>query len=75
MRGYDMEAVIGILVVVGLLALKIYLIRVNWRMATEQGKPRVLVLFISIVFSALIVFLALYLNRREQRTADEEASS
>ncbi|HTW45913.1 MAG TPA: hypothetical protein VMD58_10235 [Acidobacteriaceae bacterium] len=62
-----MEATLGILLLVGLLVLKILLIRAVWRMAGEQGKSRVLPVTFAIVFSALIVFLALYLSARERR--------
>jgi len=71
-----MEATVGIIVLVGLLVLKVWLIRAVWRMAGEQGKSRALPLTVAIVFSALIVFLALYLRGRERRldSKTQEAS-
>jgi len=62
-----MEATLSILVVVGLLMLKVLLIRAVWRMAGEQGRSRVLPVTVAVVFSALIVFLALYLSGRERK--------
>lgn len=70
-----MEAALGILIIVGLLVLKVWLIRAVWRMAGEQGKSRALTVTVAVVFSALIVFLALYLSSRERKlTAEQEAS-
>lgn len=66
-----MEAIIGIAVLLGLLALKVFLMRAVWRMAGEQGKSQWLCLLVSL-FAALIVFLALYLSGRERKLTQAE---
>jgi hypothetical protein len=60
-----------IIILVGLVALKIVLMRAVWRMAGEQGKSQWLCLIASL-FAALIVFLALYVNGRERKLAQPD---
>lgn len=71
-----MDAVIGIAFVIGLLALKIFLMRAVWKMAGEQGRSQWLCLIASL-FAALIVFLALWMSGRERKQwaqAEEQES-
>lgn len=71
-----MDAVIGIVLVVGLLVLKIVLMRAVWKMAGEQGRSQWLCLIASL-FAVLIVFLALWMSGRERKQwaqAEEQES-
>jgi hypothetical protein len=60
------DAIIGVLLLVVLLALKIVLMCAVWKMAKAQGRSQWLCLAAS-VFAALIVFLALWMRGRETK--------